>query len=260
MLWRYTTSSGLTVFTYLVDLTVVTVAIPYLFSACAQLTYLVSRRRPVQGWLLARDLSISRRGGAVLAVGHVRRRVLGGVPGHGRRAGRDHPLRLRPGPPRDTGAGPGAGRPCRRGDHAARTRRDSHDASACNQRWASCGRPSSTGRAWSCPGSPRRTSATCCSTTCCGRARPRKNTTCSPRSSATTACRCTTSGSCWPRRWSCPRAGRSCWTGCAPPRSWARRSPARSASCSRTSTGRGWPSTWSAGCSRPTCGRCGPRA
>ena len=59
MLWRYTTSSGLTVFTYLVDLTVVTVAIPYLFSACAQLTYLVSRRRRVQGWLLARDLSIT---------------------------------------------------------------------------------------------------------------------------------------------------------------------------------------------------------
>ena len=59
MLWRYTTSSGLTVFTYLVDLTVVTVAIPYLFSACAQLTYLVSRRRPIQGWLLARDLSIA---------------------------------------------------------------------------------------------------------------------------------------------------------------------------------------------------------
>jgi basic amino acid/polyamine antiporter, APA family len=59
MLWRYTASSGLTVFTYLVDLTVVTVAIPYLFSACAQLTYLVARRRPVQGWLLARDLLIS---------------------------------------------------------------------------------------------------------------------------------------------------------------------------------------------------------
>jgi len=59
MLWRYTASSGLTVFTYLVDLTVVTVAIPYLFSACAQLTYLVSRRRPVQGWLLARDLSVA---------------------------------------------------------------------------------------------------------------------------------------------------------------------------------------------------------
>ena len=58
MLWRYTSSSGLTVFTYLVDLTVVTVAIPYLFSACAQLTYVVSRRRRVQGWLLARDLLI----------------------------------------------------------------------------------------------------------------------------------------------------------------------------------------------------------
>jgi basic amino acid/polyamine antiporter, APA family len=59
MLWRYTTSSGLTVFTYLVDLTVVTVAIPYLFSACAQLTYLVAKRRPVQGWPLARDLLIT---------------------------------------------------------------------------------------------------------------------------------------------------------------------------------------------------------
>jgi basic amino acid/polyamine antiporter, APA family len=59
MLWRYTTSSGLTVFTYLVDLTVVTVAIPYLFSACAQLTFLVARRRPVQGALMARDLSVS---------------------------------------------------------------------------------------------------------------------------------------------------------------------------------------------------------
>ena len=59
MLWRYTSSSGLTVFTYLVDLTVVTVAIPYLFSACAQLTFLVSRRRPLQGWRLARDLSVA---------------------------------------------------------------------------------------------------------------------------------------------------------------------------------------------------------
>ena len=59
MLWRYTSSSGLTVFTELVDLSVVTVAIPYLFSACAQLSYLVSRRRRVQGWLLARDLTIA---------------------------------------------------------------------------------------------------------------------------------------------------------------------------------------------------------
>ena len=48
MLWRYTTSSGLTMFTHLVSLTVVSVAIPYLSSACAQLTYLVSRRRPLQ--------------------------------------------------------------------------------------------------------------------------------------------------------------------------------------------------------------------
>jgi basic amino acid/polyamine antiporter, APA family len=59
MLWRYTTTSGLTVFTYLVDLTVVTVAIPYFMSALAQLTYLVSRRRHVQGWRLARDLSVA---------------------------------------------------------------------------------------------------------------------------------------------------------------------------------------------------------
>jgi APA family basic amino acid/polyamine antiporter len=59
MLWRYTTTSGLTVFTYLVDLTVVTVAIPYFFSAIAQLTFLVGRRRRVQGWQLARDASVA---------------------------------------------------------------------------------------------------------------------------------------------------------------------------------------------------------
>jgi basic amino acid/polyamine antiporter, APA family len=59
MLWSYTTRTGLTVFTELVDLTVVMVAIPYLFSACAQLAYLVSRRRRVRGWLLARDLAIA---------------------------------------------------------------------------------------------------------------------------------------------------------------------------------------------------------
>jgi len=59
MLWRYTSTLGLTVFTYLVNLTVVTVAIPYFFSAVAQLTYLVSRRRRVQGWRLARDLAIA---------------------------------------------------------------------------------------------------------------------------------------------------------------------------------------------------------
>jgi hypothetical protein len=59
MLWSYTTATGLTVFTDLVARTVVTVAIPYLFSACAQLTYLVSRRRRVQGWALARDLTVA---------------------------------------------------------------------------------------------------------------------------------------------------------------------------------------------------------
>ncbi len=59
MLWSYNTQTGLTVFTYLVSLTVVTVAIPYLFSACAQLTYLLSGRRRMEGWLLARDLSIA---------------------------------------------------------------------------------------------------------------------------------------------------------------------------------------------------------
>jgi APA family basic amino acid/polyamine antiporter len=51
--------TGLKVFTYLVTLSVVTVAIPYFFAACAQLAYLVSRRRRVQGWALARDLLIA---------------------------------------------------------------------------------------------------------------------------------------------------------------------------------------------------------
>jgi len=59
MLWDYETKTGLTVFTYLVDLTVVTVAIPYFMSAIAQLTFLVSKRRKVQGWVLARDLFVA---------------------------------------------------------------------------------------------------------------------------------------------------------------------------------------------------------
>ncbi len=59
MLFDYTTKSGLTVFTYLVDLSVVTVAIPYFFSAIAQLTFLASNRRRVNGWRLTRDLSIA---------------------------------------------------------------------------------------------------------------------------------------------------------------------------------------------------------
>jgi APA family basic amino acid/polyamine antiporter len=41
-------------------LSVVTVAIPYLCSACAQLVYLVSRRRKVNGWaLVARNIAIA---------------------------------------------------------------------------------------------------------------------------------------------------------------------------------------------------------
>ncbi len=59
MLWAYNTKTGLTVFTYLVDLTVVTVAIPYFMSAIAQLTFLVSGRRRVNGWALARDLMVA---------------------------------------------------------------------------------------------------------------------------------------------------------------------------------------------------------
>lgn len=61
--WSYSGETGLKVFTYLVYLSVVTAAIPYFFSACAQLAYLVSRRRKVQGAALVRDLSISVVGG-----------------------------------------------------------------------------------------------------------------------------------------------------------------------------------------------------
>ena len=57
--WSYSTDAGLDVFTYLVGLSVVTVAIPYFMSACAQLTYLVSGRRRVEGWTLARDVTIA---------------------------------------------------------------------------------------------------------------------------------------------------------------------------------------------------------
>ncbi|QYG93504.1 amino acid permease [Iamia sp. SCSIO 61187] len=59
MAWSYSSETGLKVFTYLVYLSVVTVAIPYFLSACAQLAYLVSGRRAVQGWALARDLTVS---------------------------------------------------------------------------------------------------------------------------------------------------------------------------------------------------------
>ena len=57
--WSYSGQTGLKVFEYLVYLSVVTVAIPYFFSACAQFAYLVSRRRRVHGPVLVRDLAIS---------------------------------------------------------------------------------------------------------------------------------------------------------------------------------------------------------
>ena len=63
MAWSYSSETGLKVFTYLVYLSVVTVAIPYFLSACAQLAYLVSGRRTVQGWALTRDLSVAVVGG-----------------------------------------------------------------------------------------------------------------------------------------------------------------------------------------------------
>lgn len=59
MAWSYSGETGLKVFTYLVYLSVVTVAIPYFLSACAQLAFLVSRRRVVQGWAFARDLTVA---------------------------------------------------------------------------------------------------------------------------------------------------------------------------------------------------------
>jgi APA family basic amino acid/polyamine antiporter len=59
MAWSYSGDTGLKVFTYLVYLSVVTVAIPYFFSAAAQLAYLVSRRRRVHGWQLGRDVAVA---------------------------------------------------------------------------------------------------------------------------------------------------------------------------------------------------------
>lgn len=59
MAWSYASETGLRVFTDLVYLSVVTVAIPYFVGAAAQFAYLVSRRRRVHGWALARDLTIA---------------------------------------------------------------------------------------------------------------------------------------------------------------------------------------------------------
>jgi APA family basic amino acid/polyamine antiporter len=58
LVWRYLNSSGLTVFVYLVNLSVVLVAIPYLFSASAQLYFLLRDRRPLQKSQLWRDVTL----------------------------------------------------------------------------------------------------------------------------------------------------------------------------------------------------------
>jgi len=59
MAWSYSSETGLEVFTYLVGLSVVTVAIPYFISASSQLSYLVSGRRRVHAWRLVRDVTIA---------------------------------------------------------------------------------------------------------------------------------------------------------------------------------------------------------
>jgi basic amino acid/polyamine antiporter, APA family len=82
MAWCYSSSTGLTVFTYLVALTVVTVALPYLFSALAQLSYLVSRQRRCTG-RCSPVICPSPGRGIVLAVDHLRLRLPGRLPGYG---------------------------------------------------------------------------------------------------------------------------------------------------------------------------------
>jgi APA family basic amino acid/polyamine antiporter len=118
MAWSYSSEAGLEVFTYLVDLTVVTVAIPYFLSAMAQLAFLVSRRRVVAGAALVRDLAVAVVGGAFAlwvtfasgyeAVSHALLLVLLGVPvyavlkAHRERDGLiEEPVDLMPDPPAD---------------------------------------------------------------------------------------------------------------------------------------------------------------
>jgi APA family basic amino acid/polyamine antiporter len=57
--WSYSSQTGLDVFTDLVYLSVVTVAIPDFIAAAAQFTFLVSGRRRVHGWSFARDMTIA---------------------------------------------------------------------------------------------------------------------------------------------------------------------------------------------------------
>jgi basic amino acid/polyamine antiporter, APA family len=102
MLWSYTTATGLKVFTYLVAFTVVTVAIPYLFSACGAADLPGVQVPP--GAELGAGPGPRHRWGrrAVLDMGHLRRRLPGRVSGAGGRPRRGRRLRL---PQGTTGAG-----------------------------------------------------------------------------------------------------------------------------------------------------------
>ena len=85
MLWSYNTATGLKVFTYLVALTVVTVAIP-LPVLRLRATHLPGVQAPPGAGLGASQGPGHRRGRrAVLDVGHLRRRLPGRVPGAGGR-------------------------------------------------------------------------------------------------------------------------------------------------------------------------------
>ncbi len=94
MAWSYSGETGLKVFTYLVYLSVVTVAIPYFLSAMAQLTYLVSA--PSCGPGSGAGPRPDHRGGRrdVLALGHLRLGLPVRVPGDAAPAARHPALRL----------------------------------------------------------------------------------------------------------------------------------------------------------------------
>jgi hypothetical protein len=120
---------------------VVTVAIPDLFSACAQLTFLVSGRRPVRGWLQARDLLVA--GASVLFSMWVNFSAV--YQGPGRRAVRHHPVRGPQRPPRAGRPDPAAGgQPARRHSRAsARADLDQVKADEERQTTYSASRPPS---------------------------------------------------------------------------------------------------------------------
>ena len=208
-----------------------------------------------------------RRGGAVLAVGHLRRRLLGGVPGHGRRAGRDHPLRLHPGPPRTPRPGPGAAtrgprssRAQRSQQSTPRTRRDSHDLQrAVRGRPAAAGHraPAGPGAVPAHPAEHRRAAVRRRAVGEQGQGRARRVRRDPARRGRAGALLRAAAGrdagaargpGVRARPGVHPRAPRPALVG---PLRELFDGPGRAAA---------WPSTWSAGCSRPTCGRCGPRA